>query len=88
MQTDPSCSAEKAAEFTDSILNMIVTDMRPVSMVEDEGFQKMISTFNPKYTLPPRTHFMKMIERKYEDFKGKSENKLKKTHTFVTKETN
>lgn len=48
---------------------MIVTDMHPLSMVEDEGVQRMISTFNPRYTLPSRTYFMKMMERK----------KLKKT---------
>lgn len=34
---------------------MLVTDLRPLSMVEDKGFRDMISTFNPKYNLPSRT---------------------------------
>ncbi|XP_060903391.1 transmembrane 4 L6 family member 1 isoform X3 [Labrus mixtus] len=42
----------KMAEvFTESVLNMIVMDMRPLSMVEDEGFKQMIQTFHPGYTL-------------------------------------
>lgn len=38
---------------------MIVTD------TEDESFQRMISTLNPRYTLPPRTYLMKIMENKY-----------------------
>ncbi|XP_049902249.1 E3 SUMO-protein ligase ZBED1-like [Epinephelus moara] len=45
---------------------MLVTDMRPLSMVEDEGFRQMIHVLNPGYTLPSRTHFTKLMERKYE----------------------
>ena len=60
----PSCSSEQAAAFSDSILNMIVTDMRPLSMVEDKGFRRMILSFNPNYTLPSRsrTFFTKKME--------------------------
>uniref|UniRef100_UPI003AAD97D9 E3 SUMO-protein ligase ZBED1-like n=1 Tax=Centroberyx gerrardi TaxID=166262 RepID=UPI003AAD97D9 len=62
---------------------MIVTDMRPLSMVEDEGFEKMISTFNPRYALPSRTYFMKMMEKKYEEIKGKLKNTLKETDSIT-----
>lgn len=58
------CTPQRAAVLTDGILNMLVTDMRPLSMVEDDGFTKMIHTLNPGYTLPSRTHFTK---RKYEE---------------------
>ncbi|CAJ1057870.1 hypothetical protein F7725_004922 [Xyrichtys novacula] len=61
-----------AEVLTQSILNMIVTDMRPISMVEDDGFKQMIQTFHPGYTLPSRTHFTKLIEEK---------GLLKSTHT-------
>uniref|UniRef100_A0A8C5NCM1 BED-type domain-containing protein n=1 Tax=Gouania willdenowi TaxID=441366 RepID=A0A8C5NCM1_GOUWI len=79
----PSCSTAQAADFTDRILNMIVTDMRPLSMVEDEGFQKMIFAFNPNYALPSRTYFMKIMEKKYEDIKGKLKNMLKETDSIA-----
>ncbi len=62
-----SCTPQQAAVLTDSILNMLVTDMRPLSMVEDDGFTKMIHTLNPGYTLPSRTHFTNFVERKYEE---------------------
>lgn len=46
---------------------MLVTDMRPMSMVEDERFEKMVSILNPGYILPSRTHFTKLMERKYQE---------------------
>nr|XP_020515853.1 zinc finger BED domain-containing protein 1-like [Labrus bergylta] len=46
-----SCTPKMAEVFTERILNMIVMDMRPLSMVEDEGFKQMIQTFHPGYTL-------------------------------------
>lgn len=83
VRTAAACSTEQAAEFTDSILNMIVTDMSPLSMVEDEGFQRMISTFNPRYALPSRTYFMKMMEKKYEAIKAKLKNTLKEIDSIA-----
>ncbi|KAA0721473.1 hypothetical protein E1301_Tti020703 [Triplophysa tibetana] len=62
-----SCTPQQTAVLTDSILNMLVTDMRPLSMVEDYGFTKIIHTLNPIYTLPSRTHFTKLMERQYEE---------------------
>ncbi|XP_061746780.1 uncharacterized protein LOC133545324 isoform X3 [Nerophis ophidion] len=61
-----ACKPQQAAALTDAILNMLLTDMRLLSMVEDEGFRLMIHVFNPGYTLPSRTHFTKLMERKYE----------------------
>nr|XP_040028900.1 zinc finger BED domain-containing protein 4-like [Gasterosteus aculeatus aculeatus] len=40
-----SCTPQMAGVFTESILNMLVNDMRPLSMVEDEGFMQMVNTF-------------------------------------------
>uniref|UniRef100_A0A8C1N977 HAT C-terminal dimerisation domain-containing protein n=1 Tax=Cyprinus carpio TaxID=7962 RepID=A0A8C1N977_CYPCA len=64
---NPPCTPQQAAIVTDVILNMLVTDMRPMSMVEDEGFKKMVGTLNPGYILPSRTHFTKLMERKYQE---------------------
>ncbi|XP_053551460.1 E3 SUMO-protein ligase ZBED1-like [Bombina bombina] len=41
--------------------------MRPLSMVEGKGFKNMVSVLNPGYTLPSRTHFTKLVERKYQE---------------------
>lgn len=62
-----SCTPQQAAALTESILNMIVKDMRPLSMVDGEGFREMVSAFNPGYTLPSRTYFSRLMEQKYEN---------------------
>ncbi|XP_076876762.1 E3 SUMO-protein ligase ZBED1-like [Brachyhypopomus gauderio] len=79
IQTGPSCTVEEAAVFTNSILNMLITDMRPLSMVEDTGFINMIKAFNPKYTIPSRTHFTNMMSQKYSEITEKLKSVLKET---------
>uniref|UniRef100_A0A1A8ACL7 Uncharacterized protein n=1 Tax=Nothobranchius furzeri TaxID=105023 RepID=A0A1A8ACL7_NOTFU len=36
-------------------------------MVEGAGFQLMLKQFNPGYSIPSRTHFGKLLEKKYQD---------------------
>ncbi|KAL3980064.1 doublesex- and mab-3-related transcription factor 3 [Sarotherodon galilaeus] len=63
-----TCTPRQADVLTESILNMLVTDMRPLSMVDDQGFKEMIKQFNPDYHdnyLPGRSHFTKLMEKKY-----------------------
>ncbi|KAG9278171.1 zinc finger BED domain-containing protein 1-like [Astyanax mexicanus] len=63
-----TCTPQQANVLTESILNMLVTDMRPLSMVDDEGFKNMIKQFNPDYHenyLPGRSHFNTLMEKKY-----------------------
>ncbi len=61
-----SCTPQQAAALTESILNMIVKDMRPLSMVDGEGFREMVSAFHPGYILPSRTYMTSLMEQKYE----------------------
>lgn len=67
VQQNRPCTPQQSAIITDSVMKMLVTDMRPLSMVEDRGFKSMISVLNPGYTLPSRTHFTKLVERKYQE---------------------
>ncbi|XP_065816547.1 E3 SUMO-protein ligase ZBED1-like [Labrus bergylta] len=62
---------------------MIVMDMRPLSMVEDEGFKQMTQTFHPGYTLPSRTHFTKLMEGKYETTLSKIKSARKLTNSKI-----
>ncbi|XP_077389161.1 E3 SUMO-protein ligase ZBED1-like [Festucalex cinctus] len=75
----PSCSVKDAALLTESILDMLITDMRPLSMVEDKGFRKMISTFNPKYNIPSIAFFTSMMERRHQEMTEKLKNVLQDT---------
>ena len=46
---DPTqCTPKMAVELTDSILQMIVKDMRPLAIVEGQGFGEMINTLPVK----------------------------------------
>ena len=65
----PACTPAQAAVLTDSILNMLVTGMRPLSMAEDAGFKAMIYTFHPNYDLPSKALFTKLLHKKYDDVK-------------------
>ncbi|XP_077429672.1 E3 SUMO-protein ligase ZBED1-like isoform X2 [Vanacampus margaritifer] len=66
----PSRTVEDAV-LTESILKMLVTDMRPLSMVEDKGFKKMISAFNPKYIMPGRPYFTSLMKNKHQQITEK-----------------
>lgn len=71
---------QECSTLTDTVLNMLVKDMRPLAMVEGEGFQQMLKLFNPGYTIPSRTHFSKLLEKKYED----TVNQVKSTISAIT----
>ncbi|KAM7399647.1 hypothetical protein PAMP_018897 [Pampus punctatissimus] len=75
-QKAPACTPAQAAVLTDSILNM-----RPLSMVEDDCFKAMISTFHPNYDLPSRTFFTKQLDKKYVDIKDEMQKALQETDT-------
>ncbi|XP_067283546.1 E3 SUMO-protein ligase ZBED1-like [Pseudorasbora parva] len=60
------CTPQEAAILTESILTMIVKDMRPISVVEGQGFKEMLTTFKSGYTLPSRRHFTTMMESNWD----------------------
>ena len=48
----PSTSNHET-KITQSVLSFICKDMRPLSVVENEGFRNMMTTLEPRYTIPP-----------------------------------
>ena len=44
---------------------MIVKDMQPVSVVEDERFQSLFNVLDPRYQLPSRRTIMRMLPDEY-----------------------
>ncbi|XP_072394799.1 E3 SUMO-protein ligase ZBED1-like [Diabrotica undecimpunctata] len=49
----------------DALLDMIVVDMQPLQIVENEGFKKYTNKLNPDYILPSRKKIAQMLEDKY-----------------------
>ncbi len=42
-----------------ALVKMIVSDLQPVSIVEDSGFQQFVNVLDPKYTAPSRRTIMR-----------------------------
>lgn len=68
------CTPQEAAVLTESVLSVIVKNMRPLAVVEGVGFQEMLATFRSGYTLPSRRM---MMEEKYMTTVERLKNKLK-----------
>ncbi|XP_077370240.1 E3 SUMO-protein ligase ZBED1-like isoform X2 [Festucalex cinctus] len=79
-----SCTPEETAALTQSILSMIIKDMRPLAIVEGEGFKEMLTTFNQGYTLPSRCHFTSLMGEKFETSVQKLQNKLKAVKSKIS----
>lgn len=63
---------------------MITKDMRPLAIVEGQGFREMINKFHAGYTLPSRYHFTDLMEKKYEATLVKVKSELKNTKSKIT----
>lgn len=63
--------------FTNSIVSMIGKDMRPLAILEGEGFCEM-DTFHSGYTLPSRHHLTDLMEKKYVATMDKVKSELNK----------
>ena len=64
-------SSQRWKNLTSSVCYCIAKDMMPFRTVNNEGFQKMLHTFEPRYVLPDRKtltqHYMpEMYEREKE----------------------
>ena len=52
-----------------SLVDMIATDIQPMSVVEDKGFQEFVNALDPRYVLPSRrTITRSMLPTRYEHF--------------------
>lgn len=54
------------------VLNMIVQDMQPLSVVENEGFRSLITRLDPRYEIVSRSHLTNvLLPDRYKDEKEK-----------------
>lgn len=57
-------------KIDDKLINLIVKDLQPISIVEDCGFGELITHLDPRYKIPSRKTVSKMINEKYEKVKS------------------
>ncbi|XP_026475514.1 zinc finger BED domain-containing protein 4-like [Ctenocephalides felis] len=75
--TIPGKINQKAGD--DALMNMILLDMQPIQIVENDGFKKYSRILNSDYVLPSRKVLTRMLEEKYEMHSAEAKAKL----TFV-----
>ncbi|KAI1286846.1 E3 SUMO-protein ligase ZBED1 [Halotydeus destructor] len=56
-------------EITNSIVNMLVKDCRPIAVVEGKGFQDLMRLVAPGYTIPDTKTLEMLLKKRYEEFK-------------------
>ena len=49
-----TASSPAQTSITNAIVQMLITDIRPLHMVESEGFKNLISLLEPRYTMVSR----------------------------------
>ena len=52
---------QRSKEITRKIGHMICKDNQPFSIVEDDGFKKLIEHLEPRYTMPTRKHMANFV---------------------------
>ena len=62
----PKTSARRQA-IDASLLTMIATDMQPISIVEDKGFNAFVQQLDPRYQLPSRKTITQDLPKMYEE---------------------
>ncbi|CAG12946.1 unnamed protein product [Tetraodon nigroviridis] len=61
--------ASRKQATDEAVVNMIIKDCQPLSLVEDEGFKELLQLLEPSYVLPSRQPIKTMINQKYEEKK-------------------
>ncbi len=56
----------------EALVDMIVKDGQPVSLVKDEGFRNFVKILDPSYTIPSRKSVKAMVEARYDIIREKA----------------
>ncbi|KAK1879672.1 Zinc finger BED domain containing protein 4 [Dissostichus eleginoides] len=67
LQSQKPITEKRKREITDAIEDFIAMDMRPIYIVEGEGFRKLMKKMEPGYTVPKRSSILDAMSLKYSD---------------------
>lgn len=77
----------KDEDITQLILDVIILDIQPMSIVTDQGFKRLIRTAWPKYSMPTRQTFANRLNSKYDKHFSELKKELNKTkHVAITED--
>ena len=77
------CSAAKSEQVTDLLVDWCVTDMRPLSIVNDAGLKRIFSLLLPGYTIPSRTHIASLVKKRHKSGRQELSQLFKREAKFV-----
>nr|XP_046250116.1 zinc finger BED domain-containing protein 4-like isoform X1 [Scatophagus argus] len=60
----------------EAVVNMIIKDCQPFTLVENEGFRALMQLVAPSYVLPSRKTVKDLVDQKYEEEKEKTKKDL------------
>lgn len=73
-ELDTNCKRHR--EITDKLINIVVKDLRPLSIVEDLGMREALHYFEPRYKIICRTTLTKKLREKYDSVRACLESKV------------
>ncbi|XP_003388406.1 PREDICTED: zinc finger BED domain-containing protein 1-like [Amphimedon queenslandica] len=78
----PKDSARKQ-KLDKAVMSMIITDLQPMSIVSDPGFQNLVETLDKRYVLPSRPTITRRLPELYSEVKAKLQTELDKSATHI-----
>ena len=78
------CSVIHANKITELISEVVVRDLRPLSIVEDQGFKQLLNYIEPNYRVPSRPHITSICQKLYLSEKEKLLEKLQSRYVSLT----
>ncbi|XP_060557870.1 E3 SUMO-protein ligase ZBED1-like [Ruditapes philippinarum] len=77
-------NSERSRLISSKIANFMIKDLRPFSVVSNEGFRDLINILDPNYVIPSKTYFSQtLIPELYQSVKSKVVESLSKSHTVA-----
>ncbi|XP_015429327.1 PREDICTED: zinc finger BED domain-containing protein 4 [Dufourea novaeangliae] len=74
---------DKKLKLDKALVDVVVKDLQPFSIVEDEGFRAYTKNLDPEYNLPNRKLLKKMVENAYEKKKQQVQQELNEALQFL-----
>ena len=53
--------SQQQREISEAVVKMIIKDLRPISIVEKEGFRDLVALLEPRYTMASRQHITERL---------------------------
>ena len=78
------CCLTRSKEINTAIVNFVVLDLSPIAVVNDCGFNKLLTCLQPGYTVPSRMFVTNSLKQQYSVMKQKLQESLSVRNLAIT----